>query len=57
MHLYTRKETAAPKTGDITQEDVTLANELQKTAPGPPYTRPNPTIDPTIQCVVETGQP
>lgn len=57
MHLYTRKETAAPITGDITQDDVTLANELQKTAPGPPYTSPNPTMDPTIQCVVDTGQP
>ena len=41
----------------MTHDDVTLASELQKTAPTPPYTSPNPTIAPTIQWVVETGQP
>lgn len=48
---------SAPSTGEITHDEVTLANELQKTAPRPPYTRPNPTIDPTMQWVVETGHP
>ena len=57
MHLYTRNETAAPITGEITHEEMTLASEPQKTAPPPPYARPNPTIAPTIQCVVDTGHP
>jgi hypothetical protein len=57
MHLYTRNEAAAPIRGEITHDEDTFANELQKTALTPPYTSPNPTIAPTIQCVVETGQP
>lgn len=57
MHLYTTNEAAAPMRGEMTHDEDTLANELQKTAPTPPYASPNPTIAPTIQCVVETGQP
>jgi hypothetical protein len=41
----------------MTQDEDTLAKELQKTAFTPPYTSPKPTMAPTIQCVVETGQP
>lgn len=40
---------AAPRTGEKIHEEATFASELQKTALAPPYTSPNPTIDPTMQ--------
>jgi len=36
MNLYTRNDTIAPINGEITHDEVTLARELQKTAPRPP---------------------
>ena len=29
----------------VTHDEVILTNKLQKTAPCPPYARPNPTVD------------
>ena len=36
IHLYTRNDMAAPRTGEKIHEEATFASELQKTALAPP---------------------
>lgn len=57
MQRYTMNARLAPKRGEMSHEDTTRASDAQYTAPWPPYTRPNPTMAPMMQCVVDTGHP